>query len=52
MKANLYEISKELIGELPLELEFVYGIAAILLFLVVILCACMPFILLYKVFDK
>lgn len=52
MSANLYEIAVELIGELPIQLEFVYGIVAILLFMMVVFCVCVPFIVMFKVFDR
>lgn len=52
MNTNLYDIAVQLIGELPIELEFVYGIASIFLFMMVIICVCVPFIVLFKVFDR
>lgn len=52
MRLNLYELSTELIGELPIELEWVYGITTILLYAMVIFVCCVPFIVLYKVFDR
>ena len=52
MDTNLYDIAVQLVGELPIELEFVYGITAIFLFIMVIFCVCVPFIVMFKVFDR
>lgn len=49
---NLYELCKTVIGELPVEMEFVYAIGTVFLFLMILLVIFFPFYLVYKVFDR
>jgi len=51
MGLEIYETVVEIIGELPPELSFVYGIATILMFIVVILCVLTPFIILFNLMN-
>lgn len=48
MGLEIYNAVVEIIGELPPELTFVYGIATICMFIVVILCVLAPFIILFN----
>lgn len=40
---NIYNFVKELIGEVPLEMEFLYAIGTIILLMVVFLMVYLPF---------
>lgn len=40
---NIYNFVKELIGEVPLEMEFLYAIGTIILLVVVFLMVYLPF---------
>lgn len=47
----VHEITLQVIGTLPLELEFVYGFCDIFLFIVIVICAISPLIFLFKVLS-
>ncbi len=51
MYNEIHEITLTLLGTLPVELEFVYGISDILLFIVVIMCVVAPFVAIYKIWS-
>lgn len=48
MGLDIYNKVVEIIGELPTELEFLYVLGTILLFLIIIFVAVSPFIILYR----
>lgn len=49
MYDTIYNLVINLIGQVPPELNFVYGFATIFLFIVIVLCVIMPFWIIYKV---
>ena len=49
MYDTIHELTTNLLGTLPPELNFVYGFADIFLFICIILCVIMPFWIVYKV---
>ncbi|MDD2505512.1 MAG: hypothetical protein PHF21_04520 [Bacilli bacterium] len=48
MALDIYNMIVEVVGVLPNELQFVYGFLTIFMFMILILCVSMPFILIYK----
>jgi len=48
---DIYNLVVEIIGILPIELNFVYGLCTILLFCCVIAFIAMPFVIVYKLFS-
>lgn len=51
MGLDIYNLVVDIIGELPVELEFIYAIGVLFVFVVVICCAVFPFYLVYKVWS-
>lgn len=51
MFEELYDLVCELIGTVPIQLEFIYGICSIILFCFVIFCFIFPFYMLYKIWS-
>lgn len=49
---KIYELAKTIIGEVPMEMEFVYAIGTIFLFFMIILVIFFPFYMIYKVLDN
>ncbi len=49
MIMTLYEEVKNIIGVVPIELEYVYAICTISLFIMIIYCITIPFRILYDV---
>lgn len=49
---NIYNMVVSMIGYLPPHLEFVYGIATILVVCFVVIFAFSPWILLYRLLDR
>ncbi len=47
----IHDISVQLLGSLPVELNFVYGFCDIFLFIVLILCVISPWIIVYKIWS-
>lgn len=45
---DIYNLVVDLIGVVPIELEFIYGIATITLFLLICFVVISPFIIVYK----
>lgn len=48
---EIYNLVVNIIGVLPVELTFVYGICTILVFCCVIAFISMPFVIVYKLFS-
>lgn len=48
MYLEVYNKVKEIIGTLPVELEYVYAICTILLFCLILFAIISPFVFLYK----
>lgn len=48
---EIYNLVVEILGVLPFELSFVYGICTILLFCCVIAFVALPFVIVYKLFS-
>lgn len=48
MALELYEIVKEMIGVLPPEMQWAYGVATIILFSIILGCVVFPFAIIYK----
>lgn len=47
----IHDITLQVLGTLPLELNFVYGFCDIFLFIVIVLCAISPLIIFWKVIS-
>lgn len=48
MALELYEIVKEMIGILPPEMHWTYGVATVILFGIILGCVVFPFAIIYK----
>lgn len=48
---EIYNTVVSVIGTLPPELEFVYGLCVIVLFVFLIMIVAFPFVLIYRVVD-
>ncbi len=51
MGLNIYNMVVEIIGVLPIELNFIYGICTILVFSFVIMFIALPWVIVYKLFN-
>lgn len=52
MFMNIYSKVQEILGVLPVELEFVYAICTIILFVIIIWCAIFPIKIMYDLVFK
>lgn len=52
MGLEIYNMVKDIIGTLPIELNFVYGLGTIFVLIMIFLVAASPFIFIYKWFVK
>lgn len=48
---DLYNIAVQIIGPLPIELNFIYGFCTILEFVFVIAFIALPWVIVYKLFN-
>ena len=48
MALELYKIVKKMIGVLPAEMHWAYGVATIILFSIILGCVVFPFAIIYK----
>ena len=48
---EIYNIVKSIIGTLPIELEFIYGLGVIILLVFLLMIIAFPFVLIYKVVN-
>lgn len=48
---EIYNIVKSVIGTLPIELEFIYGLAVIIVLVFLLMIIAFPFVLIYKVVN-
>lgn len=47
-----YEMAVDLIGELPIQFEFIYAFGAVILFLIKVYVICLPVIVLNKIWGN
>lgn len=52
MVLDIYNKVVEIIGELPPELTFVYGICTIIVFIMMIYCIILPYKLIFDFIDR
>lgn len=48
---NIYNMVVEIIGVLPIELNFVYGFCTILVFCFILMFIALPWVIVYKLFN-
>lgn len=48
---EIYNTVVSVIGTLPIELEFIYGMCTLIIFVFLIMIAAFPFVLIYKVVN-
>lgn len=48
MGLEIYNLVVEVIGELPLELNFIYGICTVLIIMFLLMVIAFPFVLIYR----
>lgn len=51
MGLNIYNMVVEIIGVLPIELNFIYGICTVLVFSFVIMFIALPWVIVYRLFN-
>lgn len=51
MGLDIYNMVVSILGDLPLELQFLYGVGTIFVLILVLFCAMLPFIVVYKVWG-
>lgn len=51
MGLDIYNMVVDILGELPLELHFLYALGTIFVLILVLFCAMLPFIVVYKVWG-
>ena len=49
MSLEIYEMVKKIIGVLPIELHFIYGICTIILFMIAVLIVLVPLKIVYNI---
>lgn len=48
---EIYNLVVEILGPLPMEMNFLYALGTIILFTVIIACCCVPFLIMYKLWS-
>jgi len=51
MGLEIYNLVVSIIGELPIELHFLYGVGTLFLFVLICFCVMLPFSIVYKIWG-